>query len=84
VTSTVAQAIIDALPLTPGQALLAPAGGILVAALIAVLMLRLLVQVAAVRWSKRVVRILDIAAAPLLVGLVAILYVRFQEILPLG
>lgn len=83
-TSTVAQAIIDALPVTPGQALLAPAGGILVAALIAVLMLRLLAQVAAVRWSKRVVRILDIAAAPLLVGLVAILYARFQEILPLG
>ena len=83
-TSTVAQAIIDALPVTPGQALLAPAGGILVAALIGILILRLLAQVAAVPGSRRVVRILDVAAAPLLVGLVAVLYARFQEILPLG
>jgi hypothetical protein len=84
VTSTVTQAIIDAMPETPGQALLAPAAGILVAALITLLILRLLAQVAAVPWSTRVIRILDVAAAPLLVGFVAVLYARFQEILPLG
>ncbi len=83
-TSTVAEAITDALPGTPGLALISPPGGIVVLMLIGLLAIRLLAQVAAVGRSRAVMRTVEIAAGPLVIALVLILYARFQEILPLG
>lgn len=83
-TSTVAQGITNALPGTPGLALAAPAGGILALLLIVLLIARILVQVAAIPRWQAIVRTIDVAVVPLVVAFGAILYARFQEILPLG
>ena len=83
-TSTVTRGITDALPPTPGLALVDPTGGIIAVFLILLLLGRVLVQVAAVDRSSRVVRTIDIAAIPLMIAFAMILYARFQEILPLG
>jgi hypothetical protein len=83
-TSTVTQLVMDTLPQTPGQALAAPAAGILVALLVIVLIARLLLGVADVPRSRAAVRTLDVVAAPLFIALAFILSTRVLEILPLG
>ena len=83
-TSTVTRLVMDTLPQTPGQALAAPAAGILVALLVIVLIARLLLGVADVPRSRAAVRTLDVVAAPLFIALAFILSTRVLENLPLG
>jgi hypothetical protein len=83
-TSTVTRLVMDTLPQTPGQALAAPAAGILVTLLVIVLIARLLLGVADVPRSRAAVRTLDVVAAPLFIALAFILSTRVLEILPLG
>jgi hypothetical protein len=83
-TSTVTRLVIDTLPQTPGQALAAPAAGILVLLLVFVLIARLLLGVADVPRSRAAVRTLDVIAAPLFIAFAFILSTRVLEILPLG
>lgn len=83
-TSTVTGYVLENLPQTPGQALAAAPGGMLVGLLIVVLVVRLLVAVGGAPSSRAILRTLDIAAVPLFIALAFILSARVLEILPLG
>lgn len=83
-TSTVTGYVLDNLPQTPGQALAAAAGGMLVGLLIVILLVRVLVAVGGAPSARSVIRTLDIAAVPLFIALAFILSARVLEILPLG
>lgn len=83
-TSTVTGYVLENLPQTPGQALAAAPGGMLVGLLILVLLVRVLVAVGGPPSARAVVRTLDIAAVPLFIALAFILSARVLEILPLG
>lgn len=83
-TSTVTGYVLENLPQTPGQALAAAPGGMLVGLLILVLIVRVLVAVGGAPSARGAVRTLDIAAVPLFIALAFILSARVLEILPLG
>lgn len=83
-TSTVTGYILEALPQTPGLALAAAPGGILVGLLILILLVRVLVAVGGASSARQVMRTLDVAAVPLFIALAFILSARVLEILPLG
>jgi len=83
-TSTVTGYVLDTLPQTPGQALAAAPGGMLVGLLILILLVRVLVAVGGASSGRAVVRMLDVAAVPLFIALAFILSARVLEILPLG
>ncbi len=82
--STVTGYVLENLAQTPGQALAAAPGGMLVGLLIVVLLVRVLVVVGGAPSARSVVRTLDIAAVPLFIALAFILSARVLEILPLG
>ncbi len=82
--STVTGYVLENLAQTPGQALAAAPGGLLVGLLIVVLLVRVLVVVGGAPSARSVVRTLDIAAVPLFIALAFILSARVLEILPLG
>jgi hypothetical protein len=83
-TATVTQFVIDSLPRTPGLALTVPIDGIVAGVLLILLVARLLLQAADTRAARRAYQTLDIAAIPLLIAFVIIVYTRIQEIMPLG
>ncbi len=83
-TATVTQFVVESLPRTPGLALSLPVDGIVAAVLIIVLVASLLLRVADTRAARVASQTLDIAAVPLLIAFVMIVYTRIQEIMPLG
>jgi hypothetical protein len=84
VTGTVIQIVIDSVPRTPAQALASPAHGIVLVLLLVLLGLRLVVRVLELRSETRITQTVDVALVPLFVAFVLILFIRLQEIVPLG
>ena len=82
-TITVTRLIAESLPQTPGQALALIVDGIVVVLVVGLLVTRLLVQAAGPQHA-RTLRALDLALLPLAVVVAFFLYIRLQEILPLG
>lgn len=72
------------LPGTPLQALAFPVDSWVAAFLIGLLAVRLLLTAAMSPRARSGLRVVDIAAVPLLLAFAAIVYARIQEILPLG
>jgi hypothetical protein len=83
-TATVTRLAMDSLAQTPGQALVAPAPGLVVAILIVVFLARVLLEVADVPRSRDTMRTLDVVLLPMFIALAFILSTRVLEILPLG
>jgi hypothetical protein len=82
-TITVTRLVAESLPQTPAQALAFAVDGIIIVLVIGLLVTRLLVQAAGPQHA-RTLRALDLALVPLAVVVAFFLYVRLQEILPLG
>lgn len=82
-TITVTRLVEESLPQTPAQALALVVDGIVLVLVIGLLVTRLLVQAGGAR-SGRTERALDIALVPLSVVVAVFLYIRLQEIVPLG
>ena len=82
-TITVTRLVEESLPQTPAQALALVVDGIVLVLVIGLLVTRLLVQAGGAR-SARTERALDIALVPLSVVVAIVLYIRLQEIVPLG
>ena len=83
-TSTVTRLVLDSLPSTPGQALGSATGGIVVILLLGLLVVRQLVQSAGRPRAGEIVRTLDVATIPLLIAFFVIVYLRLQDLMPLG
>ena len=83
-TSIVSNAIIDALPATPGQALAIATGGIIALALLVLMIARQLIEASGRPGGARIVRTLDIAVLPFLIAFAVIVYERLQSLMPLG
>lgn len=83
-TITVTRLVTESLPQTPAQALALAVDGIVTLLLVGLIVARLLVQVGALEGRPRVLRLLDVATLPLLFVFGVFLYIRLQEILPLG
>jgi hypothetical protein len=84
VTATVTRLVAEALPGTPAQALSLAVDGLVTILLIGLILARLLLQAGGGEDRARAVRVLDVATVPLLVVFAIFLYIRFEEILPLG
>ena len=82
-TITVTRLVAESLPQTPGQALALFVDGIVLVLVVGLLVTRLLVQ-AAGQQHVRTLRAIDIALVPLSLVVAFFLYIRLQEILPLG
>jgi hypothetical protein len=82
-TITVTQLVTESLPQTPGQALALFVDGIVIVLVVGLLVTRLLLQAAGPQHG-RTLRAIDIALLPLSIVVAFFLYVRLQEILPLG
>lgn len=82
-TITVTRLVAESLPQTPSQALALFVDGIVLVLLVGLLVTRLLVQ-AADPQRVRTLRAIDIALVPLSIVVALFLYIRLQEILPLG
>jgi hypothetical protein len=83
-TATVTQVAIASLPGTPGQALSSAAGGIIIAFLLGLIVVRLLLVVADTSRGYAVRVVVDLAIAPLLVATGLLLVGRLLEIQPIG
>jgi len=83
-TATVTQVVIDSLPGTPGQALAAVTGGIVIAFLLGLIVVRLLLVVAGTARADAIRVVVDLAIAPLLAAFVILLVGRLLEIQPIG
>ena len=82
-TITVTRLVAESLPQTPTQALALAVDGIIAVLVVGLLLTRLLVQAAGPQ-QARTLRALDVALVPLVVVVAIFLYIRLQEILPLG
>ena len=82
-TATVTRLVAEALPQTPAQALALAVAGIVALIVVGLLLTRLLVQVGG-RQNARALRVLDVVLVPLVVVFGIFLYIRLQEIVPLG
>lgn len=82
-TITVTRLVAESLPQTPAQALALFVDGIVLVLLIGLLVTRLLVQAGGPE-RARTLRTLDMALVPLSVVVAIFLYIRLQEIVPLG
>lgn len=83
-TAIITQVAIDNLPSTPGQALASVAGGIVVAFLLALMVVRLLLVVGDPDGGRPARIVVDLAIVPLLVAAIMLLTWRFLEIQPIG
>lgn len=83
-TAAISDLLLERLPPTPALALASPVTGIVIVFLVVLLAVRLLATVWSGRSRRRVVGIVDIAAAPLAIGFAVIVLSRLLEILPLG
>ena len=83
-TATVTRLVTEGLPGTPAQALSFAVDGLVTIVLLGLIMTRLLLQAGNGENRARTVQVLDVATVPLLVVFAIFLYIRFQEILPLG
>ena len=83
-TAVIPRLVADSLPLTPAQALVLSVGGLVTILVIGLLAARLLLQAAGGAEHARAIRVLDVAAVPLLIVFAVFLYIRIQEIIPLG
>jgi uncharacterized membrane protein len=83
-TSIVSDAVVAALPATPGQALAVATGGIVALALVILMIARQLVEASGRPGGARIVRTLDIAVLPFLITFAVIVYERLQSLMPLG
>jgi len=83
-TAIITQVAIDNLPSTPGQALASVAGGIVVAFLLALMVVRLLLVVGDPASGRPARIVVDLAIVPLLVAAIMLLTWRFLEIQPIG
>ena len=82
-TIIVTRFVAESLPQTPGQALALAVDGIITVLVVGLLVTRLLVQATGPQ-QTRTLRALDVALVPLVVVVAIFLYIRLQEILPLG
>jgi hypothetical protein len=83
-TATVTQVAIDNLPGTPGQALSSAAGGIVIAFLLALMVVRLMIVVADPERGRQARIVVDLAIAPLLAASIMLMVGRLLEIQPIG
>lgn len=83
-TITVSRLVAESLPQTPVLVLSLAVDGLVTLLVIGLIVARLLVRAAGPERHARTIRVLDVVTAPLLVVFGLFLYVRLQEILPLG
>ena len=83
-TATITQVAMDNLPGTPGQALGSAAGGIVIAFLLGLMVVRLLLVVADAESSRSARVVVDLAIVPLLAAAIMLLVGRLVEIQPIG
>ena len=82
-TVTVTRLVAESLPQTPAQALALVVHGIILVLVLALLITRLLLQAGGGQ-RPRTLRTIDLALVPLCVVVAIFLYIRLQEIVPLG
>jgi len=83
-TATITQVAIDSLPGTPGQALGSAAGGIIIAFLLGLMVVRLLLVVGDPERGRPARIVVDLAIVPLLAAAIMLMVGRLVEIQPIG